>query len=94
MDCWRAAAPKFRKRFGFEQYDLILTKEESVLTKLMILFEEEQKPTQYYESGSMIDFYFHEYKLAKGIYENYHDDRNINYKIKRQKKAWLRLYKN
>lgn len=64
MDCWRAAAPKFRKRFGFEQYDLILTKEESVLTKLMILFEEEQKPTQYYESGYMI-FTFMSINLQK-----------------------------
>ena len=38
---------KFRTRFGFKQYGAILTKEISVLTKIMNSIEEENMPTQY-----------------------------------------------
>ena len=41
--------------------------------------------TQYSVSGYKIDLYFHYFKLAIEIDENNHSDRNINYKIKRQK---------
>ena len=39
---------------------------------------------QYNVLGYRIDLYFHDYKLAI-IDENGHSDRNIDYKIKRQK---------
>ena len=35
MDCRTTSAHKFRTRLGFKQYDVILTKEQSVLTKIM-----------------------------------------------------------
>ena len=35
--------------------------------------------------GHKIDLYFHDNKLAKEIDENGHSDRDIDYKIKRQK---------
>ena len=35
--------------------------------------------------GYRIHLYFHDYKLAIEIDENAHNDRNIDYKIKRQK---------
>ena len=41
--------------------------------------------TQYSVSVYRIDLYFHDYKLAIEIDENGHSDRNIDYKIKRQK---------
>ena len=38
MDCRTTSAHKFRTRLGFKQYDVILTKEQSVLTKIMSSF--------------------------------------------------------
>ena len=43
MDCRTTSAYKFRARLGFKQYDVILTKEQSVLTKLLSSFEGERK---------------------------------------------------
>ena len=43
MDCRRTSAHKFRTRFGFKQYDVILTKELLVLTKTISSFEGENK---------------------------------------------------
>ena len=34
MNCRTKLARKFRIRLGFEQYDVILTKEQSVLTRM------------------------------------------------------------
>ena len=39
MDCRITSHYKFRTRLGFNQYDVILTKEQSVLTRIMSLFE-------------------------------------------------------
>ena len=41
--------------------------------------------TQYNVLSYRIDLYFNDYKLAIEIDENVHSDRNIDYKIKRQK---------
>ena len=35
MDCRKTSAHKFRTRIGFKQFDVILIKEQSVLTKIM-----------------------------------------------------------
>ena len=43
------------------------------------------KQTQCNVLGSRIDLYFHGYKLAIETDENRHGNRNIGYKIKRQK---------
>ena len=51
----------------------------------MIKFEGENMQTQYNDLGYSIDIYFHDYKLAIETDENGHSDRNIDYKIKRQK---------
>ena len=47
MDCRTTSAHKFRTRLGFKQYDVILAKEQSVLTKIMSSFEGENMQTQY-----------------------------------------------
>ena len=39
MDCRKTSAHKFRRRLRFKQYDVILTKEQSVLAKIMSSFE-------------------------------------------------------
>ena len=46
MDCRTTAAHKFGTRSGFKQYDVILTKEQLVLTKRKSLFEGENMQTQ------------------------------------------------
>ena len=47
MDCRTTSAQKFRTKLRFKQYDVILTKEQSVLTKIMSSFEGENIKTQY-----------------------------------------------
>ena len=79
MDCRTTSAHIFRTRLGFKQHNAILTKEQSVLKKIMSSFEGENMKTQYV-LGYRID-----YKLAMEIDENGHCDKNIDYKIKRQK---------
>ena len=76
---------KFRTRLGFKQYDVILTKQQSVLTRIMSSIEGENMQVQYNILSDRIDLYFHDYKLAIEIDENGHSDRNIDYEIKRQK---------
>ena len=84
MDCRTTSSHKFRKKLGFKQYDVI-TKEQSVLTKIMNSSEGESIETQYNVLIYRIDLYFHDYKLTIEIDENGHSDRNVDYKIKRQK---------
>ena len=47
MDCRTTLAHEFRTRLGFKQYDVILTKEQSVLKKTMSSFEGENMEKQY-----------------------------------------------
>ena len=47
--------------------------------------------TKYKNLGYRIDFYFHNYKLTIQIDENGHIDRNITYKIKKQKAIELEI---
>ena len=85
MDCRTIAASKFRTRSVSKQYDLILTKKQSVLTKIKISFEGENMQIQYNVLDYRIDLYFLVYKLAKEIDENENSDRNTDCEIKRQK---------
>ena len=83
---WTTTTPhKFRTRLGFKQYEVILTKELSVLTKIMTSFERENLKAQYNVLSYRIDLHFHDYKLATETDENGHSDRNIDHEIKRQK---------
>ena len=70
MDCRTTSALKFRARLGFKQYDVILTKEQSVLTRIMSSFEGKNMQIQYNVLGYGIDLYFYNYKLAIEIDEN------------------------
>ena len=45
MDCTTTSVQNFRTRLGFKQYDVILTKEQSLLTKMMSSFEGENMQT-------------------------------------------------
>ena len=76
---------KFRSKFGFNQYDITLTKEQSVLKSVMDAFEGKNMQTQYSVLGYRIDLYFHDYNLAIEVDEKGHKDRNIDHEIPRQK---------
>ena len=82
---FRTTTHKCRTRLGFKQYDVILTKEQLVLTKIKSSFEGDNMQRQNSALDYRIDLYFHEYKLAIEIDENNHSNRNIDYEIKRQK---------
>ena len=85
MNCTTTSAHKFRARLGFKQDDVILTKEQSILTKIISSFEGENIQTKYKVFSYRIHLYFLYYKLAIEIDKNGHSDRNIDNKIKRQK---------
>ena len=69
----------------FAGYDVILTKEQSVLTKILNSFKKRNMQTEYSVLGYRVNLYSHDYKLAIEIDENYHSNRNIDYEIKRPK---------
>ena len=86
MHC-RVSTPKtikFRSKLGFNQYDITLTKAQSVLKSIMDSFEGENMQTQYSVLGYRIDFYFHDFKLVVEIDEKGQKDRNIDHELKRQ----------
>ena len=62
MDCRTKSAHKFTARLGFKQYDVILTKEQSVLTKIVRSFEGENMQTEYNVLSYRMELYFHECK--------------------------------
>ena len=76
---------KFRTDLGFNQINLILKKEQSVIESIIDTFKGEDIRIQYTVLGYRIDLYFYEYKLAIEIDELGHNDRNTDYEIKRQR---------
>ena len=74
----------FRVFLSFKEYNIMLTKEQSVLKSVMDAFEGENMQTQYSVLGYRIDLYFHDYKLAIEVDEKGHKNRNIDHEIKRQ----------
>ena len=83
MNCRTTSAHKFRIKLGFKQFDVILRKEQLALTKIMSSFEGKNMEKQYNVLDYRINLYFYDYKLAIGIDENGHSNRNIDYEIKR-----------
>ena len=70
-------AVEFSKRLEFNQNDIIITKEQSMLTKIMKVFSREIILLQHYVLNVYkIYLYFPEDKLATEVDENGHIDRN------------------
>ena len=85
MDCRTTVSHKVRTTLGLKQYNAISTKEQSVLTKIISSFEEENMQTQNSVLSYGIDLYFQYYKLAIKNYKNGLSDRIIDYEVKRHK---------
>ena len=81
----------FRILLGFKENDLFITKEASVLNKIMEVFSMEKILLQYNVLSYQIDAYFPIHKLAIEIDEKGHADRKINYEIERKNKIKEKL---
>ena len=66
----------FRLLLGFADHDLFLTKEQSIINKLLETFSREEISLQHFVLGYKIDAYFIEYKLAVEIDEHNHKERD------------------
>ena len=74
-----------QKKLEFKLYNVINTKEQTIINSIKDTFEGENIQTQYSVLGYRIDLYFHEYKVAIEVDELEHTNRNINNEIERQK---------
>ena len=97
MDCRPTPAVTFKTKLGFNQHDLIMTQEQSILSKIVTLVATEEIILQHNVLGYRTDEYFSKYKLAIEVDGKGHKDRNIDYEIQRQKalakkKQWLGIY--
>ena len=63
----------FRLLLGFNEHDIFLTKEQSIINKLLETFSREEISLQHFVLGYKIDAYFVKYKLAAEIDENNHE---------------------
>ena len=84
-DCRTTPAVNFKARLGFNQNDLIMTQEQSILSKVVTIFAVEEIILQRNVLGCRTDAYFPKYELAIEIDEQGHNDRDIDYEIERQK---------
>ena len=80
MDCRTDEPCNLKRNLGFRLYEVINTKEQTVLKSIKDAFEEEDMQNQYSVSGYRIDFYFHKHKLATEVHELGHADRNLGNK--------------
>ena len=87
MHC-RVSTPKaieLPTRLEFNQHDLIMTKEQLVLTKRIKEFASEEILLQHSLSSYKIDLYFPGHKLAIEVDGKGHTDRDVHKEIERQK---------
>ena len=84
MDCRSPTAIGFRSKLGFNQTDLIMTKEQSVLIKVMKVFCSEEILLQHFVLNRKIDLYFPRHKLAIEVDEKGHKDRDKCKEIERK----------
>ena len=66
----------FRVILGLKEHDISLTKEQSVLNKLLETFSREEISLQHFVLGYKIDAYFVKYRLAVEIDENNHEQKD------------------
>ena len=85
IDCRADKSYSFKKNLGFKVYNVINTKEKTIMNSIKDMFEGENIQTQYSVLGYRIDLYFHKYKLAIEADELEHTNRNIDNEIERQK---------
>ena len=71
-----------QKKLGFKLYDVINTKEQTIINSIKDTFEGENIQTQYSVLGYRIDLYFHEYKFVIEVGEVGHTKKILIMKLK------------
>ena len=74
----------FRLLLGFNEHDIFLTKDQSIINKLLEMFSREDISLQHFVLGYKIDAYFVKYKLAVEIDEHNHEQRYNEKELKRE----------
>ena len=77
----------FRSKLGFRFHDITMSKDKSVTTKTIKVFWNEKAPPQNSVLNYEIDLFFPEDNFSIEADEKVHTDRNIDYKLERQKSA-------
>ena len=93
MSC-RVSAPKaieFRSKLGCHQHDIVLSKEESVVSKITKLFSKEKILLQHSVLDYKIDLHFPKHKLAIEVDEKRQTDRDEKKEKEREKKIKEKL---
>ena len=91
MNCRTAIAVEFRIRLGFNRHDPIMTKEQSVLTKIMKIFSNEKIILQHCVLDQYrIDLYFPEHRLAIEVDEFNHVKRINDNEREKEMRACLK----
>ena len=85
MDCRIPTEIEFRSKLGFNQHDIIMTKEKSVLTWIMKIFPSGKILLQHPVLSYKLDLYFPEHNLAEEFDEKGYKNKSVDYEIKRQK---------
>ena len=85
MNCRTDESCNLKRNLIFNLYDVINTKEQTVLESIKEAFQGEDMQTQYSALGYRIDLYFHKYRLAIEVDELGHANRNLSDEINRQK---------
>ena len=81
MDFRRTSAVNFRTRLGFNQHGPTMTQEQSILSKIVTVFANEEIILQHNVLGYRVDAYFFKYKSAIKVAEQGHNNRDIDYEI-------------
>ena len=85
MYCRTPTVIEFRTKLRFNQQDLITTKEQSVLTKIMKVFASKEILLQHSVLSYRIDLHFPKHRLAIKVDEKGQKDRNKCKEVEREK---------
>ena len=85
MSAVKAQAAFFKSKFGVNQHDKVLRKEQPLGLRLKKLFPNENILEEYFALHYRTDFTFKKHMLAVEIDEKGHIDRYLDYEKKRKK---------
>ena len=85
MSAVKTQAAIFKSKFGVNQHDKVLRKQQSLGLRLKKLFPNENIIEEYFALHYRTDFTFKKHMLAVEIDEKGHVDRDLDYEKKRQK---------
>lgn len=94
LDYRTPPAIEFRSKLGSKQNDLTMTKEPSVLKRIMKIFASEKILLQHFLLSYRTDLYFPKHKLELEVDEKGHKNRDENKEIEKKKQQKKNLFVN